>query len=73
MKNPSCATVMEDKIQKVLDSKFVMHTGSKFLHWFHKCTVEENVWTEQKIITKVGFIGITKISVLTEQFMSKKL
>lgn len=73
MTNPSCATVMGDKTQKVLDSKSLMHTDLKFLHWFHKCTAEENVWTEQKIIIKVGFIGITKISVLTEQFTSKKL
>ena len=32
MTNPYCATVMADRIRKVLDSKFLTHTDSKFLH-----------------------------------------
>lgn len=71
--NQYCATVMVNKMKRALLLKFMMLIDWKFLPWFLKCIVVKNLLIRHKITTKVGFTGITKTTVLTEQFMNKSL
>lgn len=71
--NQYCATVTANKMKRALLSKSMMLIDWKFLPWFLKCIVVKNLLIKHKITTKVGFTGITKTSVLTEQFMNKSL